>query len=354
MTKKKPNSHQTTKTKIRKTKRIRHKFIKKYPNNKKNFAQTITTNDTQKNKYNIKNNQEQVNINIQLIKENMNRYSINLLKNHLEQYGPNILTSSFINESNLNKKIITAKILNKYNISEEHRKCAFKYLLKCVNFQNINIKCYFCATLIFDLFLINYSKDELNNNCETFFVSKKTNTISETKVIFFLLCCLHLTTKYFNTKKVTVEQLLEFENAKDEFTYNQLIDLIQDIILYTDVNMGEINIYYFIEIYIFDILEHFKKITKNQKFLEDFQYYTLYFSTKIIQDIDTLNISDSIQALGIILFSFKFSKYTSRESDDNLDNYLNQWTENVTKLINNYDINGLEIIVNWLQIYVSR
>lgn len=354
MTKKKPNCHQTTKIKIRKTKRIRHKFIKRHPNNKKNYAQTITTNDTQKNKYIIKNNQEQVNLNIHLIQENNNKYSINLLKNYLQTYGEDILTGPFINESNLNKKIITAKILNKYNITEEHRKCAFKYLLKCVNFQKINIKCYFSATLIFDLFLNNYSKDELNNNCETFFISKKTNTISETKVILFLLCCLHLTTKYYNTKKITLEQLLEFENVKEEFTYNQLNNLIQDIILYINVNVGDINIYYFIKIYMFDILEHFKILTKNQKFLEEFQYYTYYFSTKIIQDINTLNISDNIQAIGIVLFSFNLSKYTSGETNDNLDNYLNKWTEKVSKLINNYDINGLKKIINWLQIYVSR
>ena len=62
-----------------------------------------------------------MNINIQLIKKNMNKYSINLLKNHLEQYGNNIVTGSFNIESNLNKRIITAKILNKYNITEEHR-----------------------------------------------------------------------------------------------------------------------------------------------------------------------------------------------------------------------------------------
>ena len=115
----------------------------------------------------------------------MNKYSINLLKNHLEQYGNNIVTGSFNIEPNLNKRIITPKILNKYNITEEHRKFAFKYLLKCINYQNINIKCYFSTTLIFDFFLINYSKDELNNNCETFFLSKKTNKISETKVLFF-------------------------------------------------------------------------------------------------------------------------------------------------------------------------
>lgn len=354
MTKKNQNCLRITKTKNRKTKRIRYKFTIKHVNNTKNIAQTLTTNDTQKNKNNIKNNQEQMNINIQLIKENMNKYSFTLLKNYLEQYGKNILTSSIINESNLNKKIITSKILNKYNITEEHRKCAFRYLLKCVNFQNINIKCYFSATVIFDLFLINYSKDEYNNNCEKFFVSKQTNQISEKKVIFFGLCCLQFITKYYNTKKITVEQLLEFENAKDEFTENELIDLLQDIIIYIDANVHDINIYYFIKIYMFDILEHFKKITKNQKLVEEFQYFTIYFSTKIIQDLDILNISDSIQALGTVLFSFNFSKYTSGETDENLDNYINKWTEKVSKLVNNYNINEIKIIFNWLQIYVSR
>ena len=185
MTKKNPNCQEKTKTKNRKIKRIRYKFIKKNLKNKKSIAKALTTNDTQKKKYNIKNNQEQMNINIKLIKDNMNKYSINLLKNHLEQYGNNIVTGSFNIEPNLNKRIITPKILNKYNITEEHRKFAFKYLLKCINYQNINIKSYFSTTLIFDFFLINYSKDELNNNCETFFLSKKTNKISETKVLFF-------------------------------------------------------------------------------------------------------------------------------------------------------------------------
>ena len=354
MTKKNPNCQEKTKTKNRKIKRIRYKFIKKNLKNKKSIAKALTTNDTQKKKYNLKNNQEQMNINIKLIKDNMNKYSINLLKNHLEQYGSNIMTGSFNIESNLNKKIITAKILDKYNITEEHRKLAFKYLLKFINYQNINIKCYFSATFIFDLFLINYSKDELNNNCKTFFVSKKTNKISEIKVIFFSLCCLYLIIKFYNTKKVTIEQLLQFEDAKDEYTYDQINDLIQDIILYIDVNFGDINIYYFIEIYMIVILENFAKMTTNQEFLEQFQYYTLYFSTKIIQDINMLYIPDSIQALGIVFFSFNFSKYTSGETDDNLDNYFNKWTEKVRKLINNYDINGFKNIINWLKIHVSK
>ena len=165
---------------------------------------------------------------------------------------------------------------------------------------------------------------------------------------------MYLITKYYNTKKVTVKQLLELEDAKDEFTEDQLIDLIQDIILYININVWDINIYYFIEIYMFDILEHFKKIMINQKLLEEFQYYTLYFSTKIIQNINTLYISDSIQALGIVLFSFNFSKYTSGENNYNLENYLNKWTEKITKLINNYDINGFKNVINWLQIYVSK
>ena len=121
-----------------------------------------------------------------------------------------------------------------------------------------------------------------------------------------------------------------------------------------NINVGDINIYYFIEIYMFDILEHFIKIIINQKLLEEFQYYTLYFSTKIIQNINTLYISDSIQALGIVLFSFNFSKYTSGENNYNLENYLNKWTEKITKLINNYDINGFKNVINWLQIYVSK
>lgn len=354
MTKKNPNCQQTTKTKIRKTKRIKYKFIRKNISNKKNCAQTLTTNDTQKKKDNTNCKNLQLNVNIQLIRENINNYSRNLIKNHFINYAKSIFSDSFINESIINKEIITAEILYKYNLTNEHRKCAFKYILNFIKYKNFNIKCYFSTTLMFDLFLINYSKDELNNDCQKFFFSKQSNELSQTKIILFSLCCFFLTSQYYNAKLITIEQLLQFENAKDEVTYDQLIKLVNDIISYIDLNICDINIYYFVEKYMFDILEHLKQLTHNQKFLEDFKNYTIHFSTRIVQNLDTLNILDNIQALGVVIFSFKFSIFTSKETDENLDIYINDWTKKISKLINNYDINGLQNIINWLQLYVSR
>ena len=63
---------------------------------------------------------------------------------------------------------------------------------------------------------------------------------------------------------------------------------------------------------------------------------------------------DNIQALGIVIFSFKLSKYICAETDVNLDNYLKTWTENISNITNNYDINGLSNIIQWLNIYVSK
>ena len=342
------------KTKNKKIKRLRYNFTKKYKNTNKIHAKTLTTNDTQKekNKVNII-NKSNLNINIELIKENIKNYSTNLSKNHFEKYGIDILTNSLINESIINKSAITEETLYKYNLTKENRKNAFKYLLNFIEYHNINIKYYFSAALMFDLFLINYSK-ELDNNCETFFFSKKTNELSGTKIILLLLCCFYITSKYYNKKIITVEHLLKFENAKDEFTYDNIIDLIDDIIIYTDINICNINIYYYIKIYMFDILMHLKGLTQNQKFLEDFENYTTYFSTRIIQDINIINIMDNIQALGIVIFSFKLSKYICAETDVNLDNYLKTWTENISNITNNYDINGLSNIIQWLNIYVSK
>ena len=61
----------------------------------------------------------------------------------------------------------------------------------------------------------------------------------------------------------------------------------------------------------------------NEMYEEDLYDLNYFDNYKLIasKDIDTLNIADNVQALGIILFSFKFSQYTSGESDDNLDNY---------------------------------
>ena len=356
MTKQNLNSKQKNTKAKKAAKRLKYKFIRKTLKNKKKSLKTLTTNDTHNYKDIIKNKDKlNININFELIKKNNYKYSEKLANIHYDLYSKNILNDILQKESDINRKIITEKILNKYDLTKEHRKIAIKYLYNFMKYHNINVRSYFSSISLFDIFLINYSEDESNEeNCKILFKSKATNTISETKIILFLLCCYYIVSKYFDTKRITVKQILQLENAKSETDYKDLIYLIEDIMIHSDLNMDFANIYNFIEIYMINIMKGIKELTNNQRFIESFEYYIFYFSTRIIQDIDVLKIYDSIQALGIILFSFEYSKFSSGENSEKLNSYIIKWRENFKNLSKNYNVNGLQSIINRLNIYVSK
>lgn len=351
MSKRSLNDKKVNRNKNPKIKRIKFKF-KKIQRCKINSSKNSTANITQKNKI-IRNNKQDLSVNIELIQNNMNNYSSKLISSYFKAYSKNIMNDFLGKELIENKKIMNEGILNKYNITKEHRKSALKYLYNFIKYHKINIQCYFSAVSIFDLFLINYSEDK-NNDCKTFFNSKATNIICETKLFLFVLCCFYLAAKFYNTKVITINQLLQFENAKNEVNYESLLELIDNILVYTDVKIAEINIYNYIELYLVDILKRMKELTFNQKFLDNFQKYAIYFSTRIVQDIDLLNILQSIQALGIIIFSFEYSKFICKENNEILDKYLRQWKDNLKNSIINYDVYKLEKIINWLNIFTSK
>ena len=352
MTKKTLNSKKTQKPKNRKIKRFKHRFYKKILKSKINTCKTSTTNETEKNKDNIYNKKEN-SMNIELIQENMAKYADKLLTNYLETYAQSIINELLLKESKEKKKVINETILNKYNLTKKHRKCALKFLFDLIQMHNINIKCYFSTVSIFDLFLINYSEDE-DNNCETFFCSKKTNQFSETKLVLFVLCCFYLVSKYYNiTKVLTVDAILEYENAKEEVNYDDLIELIDNIMIYIDANISNINLYYYIEVNMIDI-KNMKELTNYPKFLEIFNKIVVYFGMRILQDLDLLNISENIQALAIILFSFEFSIFKSEEKSEILDRCLGKWKENIKNILINDKINEFGSIINWLNICVSN
>ena len=352
MTKKSLNSQKPKKPKNTKIKRFKIKYYKKSSKSKIITCKASTKNETQKNKDNI-NNKEENSKNIELIKENMTKYADKLLTNYLQTYTQNIMNELLLKESKEKKKVINEAILNKYNLTKNHRKYLLKYLFNLIRMHNVNIECYFSIVSIFDLFLINYS-EEKDNNCKTFFNSKKTNQFSETKLILFVLCCFYLASKYYNISRViTVDKILEYENAKEEVNYDDLIELIDNIVIYIDANISNINLYYYIEVHMICIIKNMKELTGYPKFLENFKNYVICFGIRIVQDLDLLNISENIQALAIILFSFEYSKFISEENSKILDRCLGQWKESIKDVLLNYDINGFENVINWLNIYVS-
>jgi hypothetical protein len=208
---------------------------------------------------------------------------------------------------------------------------------------------------MFDLFLINYSEDDSNQEkCQSFFKSKITNDISEIRIVILLLCCFYIVAKFFNTKLITINQLLLLENAKYEYTFDEMNDLINDIIMYTEANICDVNLYIFIELYLFGLRKRMKQISNDVAFIEQFENSAIHFSIRIVQDISVLHISDSIKALAIILFSFEFTKHSLEKNDAQLNDCFKKWREDLTHSLINYDINGVLEVIQWLNSYMSK
>ena len=262
--------------------------------------------------------------------------------------------ANILNQENENKKPITEDILKKYNLTIEDWKIALRYFYNFIMSHNINIKCYFSSIYMFDLFLINYSEDEFNHEkCQLFFKSKISNQISEIRIILLLLCCFYIVAKFFNTKLITIDQLLLFENAKDEYTFDEMNDLINEIIIYTEANICDINLYIFIEFFLFDIRKRIKQISNDEDFIEKFENSTIHFGIRIIQDISMQSISESIKAVAIIIFSFELTKYSLEKNNAQLNDCFNEWKKNITQSLINNDINGVKKVIQWLNSYMA-
>jgi hypothetical protein len=334
--------------------RISYKFIKNVnKKTQKKLPKILAVNNTKNHKLD-RNNLDKIIFDDESIKKNNNNYSIKLSICHLNSYANNFLTDILRTEANINRKNLNEQILYNYNIKKENRKNSVKYFYNFIKYHKINIKCYFSSVSMFDIFLINYSKDKFNvNNCKYLFVSKITNKITETKIVILLLCCYYISSKYLNTNLITFEQILQFEDAKSEVNYDDLLDLVDKIIMYSDLKNSFVNIYNFIEIYMLDIMQRVKELSKSIIF-RNFEDFTLHFTTKIIQDADLLNIARYIQAFAIIIFSFEYSKLTSEEKNEQLNSYLIQWKNDFKEFAINYDLNGFNIIINWLNDYISK
>ena len=351
MTKRSSSGKQSSGSKRNKSVRIRKKLIKF----KKAHSGTLKNKATQKFKgsriFDVKSNE-----NMQLIKENVNNYSFKLSTNYLHTYAKEILNGILEEKSSSKRKIITENILKKFNLTKEQRKYVFRYLYEFTQMHRINIKCYFSALCIFDLFLINFAEDPLNEEevCQTFFNSKKTNELSQTKVMLFALVCFSLACRYYNTSNISTEQLLEFKNAKNEVNSDDLIYLMDDIVLYTEADLGNRNIYYYIELFMFDLLQNMPKLTLNSKFLECFETNVIHYGARIVQDIKMNDIFDSIKAIAIIIFNYEFSKFICTENNPRLDNYMEQWKKNLIKIIGNSNLELIQSVIGWLNVHVSN
>ena len=278
-----------------------------------------------------------------------NEYMEKFLDIYYDTYSDNFLYKS-LEKLNQNKKVVTEEILSKYGISEERRKYVLNYFLLFIDEHKISSKLYFLTVSLFDSFLINYAESNNDIKCHQLFLSKTTKEFSDTKLMLCIFCCYYIIAKYYNTNLLTIDDLLKYKNAKDEVTYDDLFYLIQDIIVYTDCNIDILNIYSFAEIYLFQIRRCLKDTEWDnyQQFMEILEKSVSFLGAKIGRKILLLNIEESIQALGLMIFCYQLCKFRYEVSTD-LDKNVHNLLVNLKDcLMNYYGANKLPIIIDWL------
>ena len=357
---KKPNYKLQTSARDNK-KRFRYKFRKfskktlnkntkpEQPKNITNKSTKIAKRTDQKSKCQNNLGNNNISINKNLFKKIENEYMEQFLNIYYEKYSNSSLDDS-LKSLNQDKKILTEIILNKFGITEEIRKYVLNYFGLFIEGNNISFKYYFLSVSLFDSFLINYSEMNSCEKCHDLFLSKKTKIFSEIKLTLLLFCCYFIISRYYNVHMISINDLLECRNAKEELTYNDLNNLIKDIIIYTDCNIVNLNLYSFVELYMFEIKRIFKKSgCKNyENFFEIFKDGINFLGAKISKKIILSNFEDSIQALGIMVFSFHLCKQKYKVNDS-IDFYVRKTLISFKEILNKYyGCNKLPIIINWL------
>jgi hypothetical protein len=240
MTKKKKSSLSLHSTDKNPKKRFRYKFRRHHKNiskknSKTNSSKYLYNKSTkivgQQNKNFEKKNtlsNSSIIVNQKIFEKIENEYMDQLLNIHYETYSDCYLNNS-LKSLDQNKKILSETILNKFGITEEIRKKVLNYFGLFLECNKISLKYYFFSVSLFDLFLINYSEVNSFEKCYNLFLSKKTKIFSEIKLTLLLFCCYYIIARYYNLNVISINDLLQCKNAKDEVTYDDLDSLIRDI-----------------------------------------------------------------------------------------------------------------------------
>lgn len=342
--------------------RFRYKFIKKAKAIKINKTNKIETENladkSTQIKMKFKKDNESTN---ETINKNTDKNASTFFENLENEYMYQFLNNhydTYIN-TNFNKKleyldqkriIMTSKVLNKFGLNEERRKYILNYFNIFIESNKINPKLYFSSATLFDSFLINFSESNNRQQCLNLFISKKTKDISDTRIIVLLFCCYYISAKFYGSNLLTINDLLKYPQAKDEFTYNEINNLITIIFVYTDFDLDFLNIYSFIEIYLFEIRRILKQsgLSNYLAFMRFLEKSVFFLGAKFGRNISLLNIEESIQGLGIIVFCYKLCKY-KYQINSCLDMNLQKFFANLNViLIKYYKKDKMQTIFDWL------
>ena len=284
-------------------------------------------------------------------------YSKSVL-NDFETYSSSLferLLKKELDKDNLAQ--INEKILSNFCITKDMRKFAFKYLSEILEQYKIPIKFYFKSVLVFDSFLINYSK--INNDdkeiCSALFKSKHTHEFSLTKLILYILCCFYIINQIYNTRNFELKCLVNWNN-KEEMNYEELNDLVYDIVEVINCEFDILGIYDFINIFIFDLNKRVKIISNENEFIKCYNKNINYLATKIVQDISLCDISPSMQAFAVIMFSIEYSKFLTQKhfKNEKINFLVDNWIKNLKNILISYSDEGINRVINWLNNYINK
>lgn len=330
----------------------RRMFSKKSQQEKSNLQTEVRNFETRK-KSDVPNKHEE----FKLSSDNsiLNYYS-KALHNDFDTYSPGLLKILLNNEKNKeNLAEIKEEILIKYGLNKELRKYAFKYLLAVLKPYNPTIKICLKTLSVFDLFLINYAKEQHSIPCSHFFHSKHGKNFSQTKLILLILCCFFLVNQTFNTHNFDLRCLDNWDN-KGEMNYDEVNELVYNIMKTIECNIDVLGISDFIEIFLFDLNKRLKD-TKENIFINYLNQTINFFSLKIVQNISLNDIRPSVLSLGIIMFSLEYSKFLSKNNFHNINNVnglIENWLNEVKNYLNEYPREDLKRVIQWLNAYVNN
>lgn len=344
-----------------KIKHSKKSSIKKSPSTTPKKSRPLSSSKTTKNKSNLQtliNNQSHKApppINSEdFFLGGFSSYYQKIISNTFDSYANSILERLLSDEQNEEKRnFISIEVLQKFGLTNELRKYSLKYLFETLSQYQIPTKFYFKSISIFDTFLIKYSEQNSVENCSKFFFSKHNkNEFSETKLVLFALCCFYLANQIHNTKNFDLKCLVNWNN-KDELNYEELIDLVDEILIVIDCDTNKINLYDFVEVFLFDITKRLKILSKDESFLKLYHQNVYFFAMKFTQDITFLNILPSTQALGIFAFAFEYSKYEIKNLDKEISFFVEKWAKNVKNLLTNCRIDDIKNVIMWFNNYIN-
>lgn len=287
--------------------------------------------------------------------ENILNYYNKSLSNTFYTYTSDMLNNYLKRETIKDNLVqINEEILSKFGISKDLRKFAFKYLIEVLTPNNTNKKIYFKTTSIFDLFLINYSKNNGYESCSKFFTSNLDGNFSQSKLIIFILTCYFIINQTFSTQNFELK-CIEKWDEKNELTHDELNKLINTILTEVDCNLDNLCLYDFLNLFLFDLNNKLKNVTNKNYFTDFFNQSVNIFSVKITQDISLNNINLSAQCLGIIMFSYEYTKFTVKKNlqNDIIHFVIENWIQKVKNILFNINKQDLKRVIHWLNDYVN-